>query len=174
MKKLLSGLLTLVVLIGAGSALAGGPGGPGGPGPGGPGGPGSPEGVLSMVLPLGLTDAQKHDVAVILKKSLDKFDADRAAMHESMKGLGDVMRSDPGNEQLVRQACRKIAAAAEERAVASGKLLAEVKAVLTPEQIKKLEEMAPPPPPRPGKDRPLPPLRSLVDEWIVAHAGQGK
>lgn len=176
MKKLLYGLLTLMILIGSGYAVAAGPGGPGGPGPGpgGPGGPGSPEGVLSMILPLGLTDAQKHDVAVILKKYQEKFDADHDPMHEAMKGLGDVMRTDPGNEQLIRQACRKIAAAGEEMAVQRGKLLAEVKAVLTPEQVKKLDELAPPPPPKPRKDRPAPPFRALVDEWIAAHTGQGK
>ena len=126
-----------------------------------------------MVLTLGLTDAQKHDVAVLLKKSMEKFESGNVAMHEAFKGLGDVMHNDPGNEELVRQACRKLAAVGEEMAVARGKLMAEIKALLTPEQVKRMEEQAPPPPPEPKKGW-INPMQALVNDWIDAHAGTGK
>jgi len=167
MKKLLYGLLTLAILLGSSYAVVAAPG------PGGPGGPGGPAGILPMVLTLGLTDAQKHDVAVLLKKYEAKFEAGMEAMHTALQGLGDVMRSDSGNEKLVREACRKLAAASEELAVLSGKQMAEVKALLTPDQIKRMEEQIPPPPPAPKKGQ-VNPMRALEDEWINAHAGTGK
>lgn len=167
MKKLGYGLLTLAILIGSSYAVAAGP-----LGPGGPGGPHGPDGVLGMVLGLGLTDAQKHDVAVILKKSRGVFDKDAAAMHEALRAMGEVMRTAPGNEQLVRQASRQIAAAGEELAVLRGKVVAEVTALLTKEQRKRLDEMAPPPPG--ARKPPVHPMRVLVDEWIDAHAGPAK
>ena len=126
-----------------------------------------------MVLTLNLTDAQKHDVAVLLKKYESKFEAGMTAMHEAFKTLGDVMHKDPGNEQMVREACRKLASASEELAVLRGKELAETKALLTPAQLKLLEEQTPPPPPEQKKDR-INPMKALVDEWINAHAGSGK
>jgi len=165
MRKVLNGLLALVILVGSSQAALAWPG----PGPGGPGGP---EGILSMVLSLDLTEAQKHDVAVILKKYQAKFDSGAQAAHEAMRGVGDVMRKDPGNEAQVREACRKAAASFEEMAVLGGKLVTEVKAVLTPAQLKQLDDNAPPPP-EPRKHR-VPPFRILVDEWINAHAGAGK
>jgi len=125
-----------------------------------------------MVLSLGLTDAQKHDVAVLLQKYEAKFQAGGSAIHAAFEELGDVMRSDPGNEKLVRAACRKLAAASEELAVLRGKQMAEVKALLTPAQVKLLDEQAPPPP-APKKER-VNPMRALEQEWINAHAGTAK
>lgn len=162
MKKLLYGLLTLVLLFGTSAVVAAAPG------PGGPGGPGS---ILPMVLPLGLSNAQKHDVAVLLKKYDAKFRSGGDAIHAAFEELGNVMRSDPGNEKLVRAACRKLAAASEEMAVLRGKQMAEVKALLTPAQTKLLDEQAPPPPAR--RKHFMNPLRALEQEWINAHAGTG-
>jgi len=170
MKRLMYGLLTLAILIGSSYAVAAAPG-PGGPG--GPGGPDGPGSILPMVLTLDLTDAQKHDVAVLLKKYEGKFDEGMKAIHEAFKTLGDVMHKDPGNEQMIREACRKLASASEEMAVQRGKELSEVKALLTPAQLKRMEELAPPPPPEPKEGR-VNPMRALVNDWINAHAGAGK
>ncbi len=164
MKKILYAVLTLAILVGSAYAVAAGPG-PGGHMHG-------PEGLLKAVLSLKLTDAQKHDVAVILKNHRAQFETNAQAMGEAFKGVREVMRSDPGNEQLVRQASRKVAAAGEEMAVLRGKVVAELKAVLTPEQRKLWEDQTEP---LPGhfKER-LHAGRELVNEWIDAHAGQGK
>jgi len=161
MKKLLYGMLTLAILIGSAYAVAAGPG------PGGPGGPG-PEGLLGRLLTLKLTEAQKHDVAVILKKNRPTFETSISTMHEAFGSMRDVMRKDSSNEQLVRQASRKISAAAEDLAVLGGKVEAEILAVLTPDQRKQwAEQDVPPPQP---KER-FHAGRELVNEWIDTHAG---
>lgn len=167
MKKLCYGVLTLMILVGSAYAVAAGPG----PcGPGGPGGPGT-EGLLDRLLSLKLTETQKHDVAVILKDNREAFRTAAQGMREGFEAAGEAMRTDPGNEQLVRQASKKIAAAGEELAVLRGKVMAKTMAVLTPEQRKQWAEDMPPPPK--NKER-FHAGRELVNEWIDAHAGAGK
>lgn len=165
MKKLCSGVLTLLLLVGSACAVAAWPG------PGGPHGPG-PEGLLNRLLSLKLTDAQKHDVAVILKESRTAFREAGQAMRDGFDAMHEAMRADPGNEQAIRQASKKIAAAGEELAVLRGKVEAKVLAVLTPEQRKAWAEDDVPPPPK-NKER-FHAGGGLVNEWIDAHAGAGK
>ena len=164
MKKLLYGMLTLAILIGSAYAVAAGPG------PGGPGGPG-PEGLLDRLLSLKLTDAQKHDVAVVLKRNRTAFESGMTAMREAFDGMREVMRADPGNENSVRQASRAIAVAAEDMAVLRGKVEAALLTLLTPEQRKIWEEIGKPPMPRDPKER-LHAGRELVNDWIDTHAGK--
>ncbi len=165
MKKLCYGLLTLAILVGSAYAVAAGPG------PGGPGGPG-PEGLLNRLLSLKLSEAQKHDVAVVLKENRSAFEAAGKAMFEAFGVMHEVMRAEPGNEEKVRQAGRRIGAAGEEMAVLRGKVEAKVLAVLTPEQRKQWEEDDVPPPPK-NKER-FHAGGELVNEWVDAHAGSGK
>lgn len=164
MKKLLYGILTLSILAGSAYAVAAGPG------PGGPGGPGA-MGLIGRLLSLKLTDAQKHDVAVVLQKNRPAFETALASMREAFASMHDVMRNDPGNEQLVRQASRKVAVAGEELAVIRGKVEAQALAVLTPEQRKQWQEAEPGPGPN-RKER-FDAGRELVNDWIDAHAGSG-
>ena len=165
MKKLFYGMLTLAILVGSAYAVAAGPG------PGGPGGPG-PEGLLDRLLSLKLTDAQKHDVAIVLKRNREAFETGMAAMREAFDGMRDVMLADPGNEGSVRQASRAVAAAAEDLAVLRGKVEAAVLVLLTPEQRKMWEEAGKPPVPKDFKER-FHAGRELVNDWINTHAGQG-
>ena len=164
MKKLLYGMLTLAILVGSAYAVAAGPG------PGGPGGPG-PEGLLNRLLSLKLTDAQKHDVALVLKRNRPAFHADMEAMRAAFDGMRQVMRTDPGNEAAVRQASKAIAAAAEDMAVLRGKVEAALMALLTPEQHKLWDEAEKPPVPRDIKER-FHAGRELVNDWIDTHAGK--
>ncbi|EFL52676.1 conserved hypothetical protein [Solidesulfovibrio fructosivorans JJ]] len=159
MRKVCYAILTLVILAGSAYAVAAGPG-PGGPGP---------AGLLGRLLSLNLSDAQKHEVAVILKQNRSAFEAAGRAMHEAFDTMRKIMRTDPGNEQSIRQASRKIAAAGEELAVLRGKVTARVLAVLTPEQRKHWDEgeMSPPPNARGAFHAD----RELVDDWINTHAG---
>ena len=164
MNKLLYGILTLAILVGSAFAVAAGPG------PGGPGGPG-PEGLINRLLSLKLTDVQKHDVAVILKRSRPAFETDMAAMRNAFDGMRQVMRTDPANEANIRQASRAIAVASEDMAVLRGKVEAALMALLTPEQRKQWDETDMPPPPKDAKER-FHAGRELVNEWIDTHAGK--
>ncbi|MYL83207.1 periplasmic heavy metal sensor [Desulfovibrio aerotolerans] len=164
MKKLLYGMLTLAILVGSAFAVAAGPG------PGGPGGPG-PEGLLNRLLSLKLTDAQKHDVAVILKRNRAAFETDMAALRNAFDGMGQVMRTDPANEANVRQAYRAIAVASEDMAVLRGKVEAALMALLTPEQRKYWDETDMPPLSKDAKER-FHAGRELVNDWIDTHAGK--
>ena len=164
MKKLLYGMLTLAILVGSAFAVAAGPG------PGGPGGPG-PEGLLNRLLSLKLTDAQKHDVAVILKRNRSAFETDMATMRAAFDGMRQVMRTEPDNETSVRQASRAIGVAAEDLAVLHGKVEAALLALLSPEQRKLWDETDMPPPPKDAKER-FHAGRELVNEWINLHAGK--
>ena len=82
MKKLLYGMLSLAILVGSAYAVAAGP-----MPPGGPGGPG-PEGLLNRLLSLKLTDTQKHDVAVVLKKSRKAVESAVQAMERGEADFG--------------------------------------------------------------------------------------
>lgn len=166
MRKLFYGLLTLAILAGSAYAVAAGPG------PGGPGGPG-PVGLLGRLLSLNLSDAQKHEVAVILKQNQSAFQTAGQGMHEAFDTMREIMRTDPGNEQRIRQASRKIAAAGEELAVLRGKVKAKTLAVLTPEQRNQWNEGEMSPPPSNARG-PFHADRELVDEWINDHAGPAK
>lgn len=164
MKKLLYAVLTLAILVGSAFAVAAGPG------PGGPGGPG-PEGLLNRLLSLKLTETQKHDVAVVLKRHRPAFETSLEAMRNAFDGMRQVMRTDPGNEAGVRQASRAVAAAAEDMAVLRGKAEAALMALLSPEQRKNWEEAEKPPFPRDAKER-FHAGRELVNDWIDTHAGK--
>ena len=94
-------------------------------------------------------------------------------MREAFDGMRDVMCKEPGNEQLVRQASRKVGAAGEEMAVLRAKVEARVLVVLTPEQREDWAEGCMPPPLPKNKER-FHAGRELVTEWIDAHAGAGK
>lgn len=166
MKKLLYGLFTLAILIASAFAVAAGPG-PGGHG--GPGGPG-PERLLDSLLSLKLTDAQKHDVAVILKKSRDAFETGAKAMGDAIHAMHEVMRAEPGNEEHIRAASRTVAKAAEDMAVRWGRLEADLLKVLTPEQRKLwVERMTPPAPSAKGRRHVG---HELFNDWVDAHAGK--
>lgn len=161
MKKACYAVLTLAILICSAYAVAAGPG------PVGPGGPGV-EGLLGRLLSLKLTNAQQHEVAVVFKEMRPQFKTHGEAMRKAFDDMREVMRTDPGNEQRVREASRKIAAAGEELAVLRGRVEAKTLAVLTPEQRQQYEAQLPPPPKAGG---PFHAGRELVNEWIDAHAG---
>jgi Spy/CpxP family protein refolding chaperone len=97
------------------------------------------KGMIKTLEKLNLTEAQKHDVAVILKNSR----AEGKALHESMRtafmGLKQAIDSGAG-EAAVREACKPVAKAGEDLAVHKAKVHAAIKAVLTPEQAKTLEQ----------------------------------
>lgn len=110
-----------------------------GPGGGHPhGGPGLMK--LRAVLDLDLTDTQRDQVRAIV----DSYDKQRIQARDTIerarRGFIDAERAEKFNEETVRQAFRKYSSTREEMIVSRGKMMSELKAVLTPEQRAQLEE----------------------------------
>jgi len=125
--------------------------------------------ILRTIIELNLTDAQKHEAALILKKH--RLEAGEAfdRVRQAVTDMSEVMKREPQNEQAVREAFRKAAAAGEDMAVARGRIMAELRGVLTPEQQESLFERRNV---LRGKIRDrIEAGRALLNEWIELRAG---
>ena len=116
------------------------------------------EAIGRTIVRLNLSDAQKREVAKVLASHKE---AARTAFER-------VRASDAADEAAVRQAFRALAAAGEEAVVVKGRIMAEVRQKLTPEQLRIFRE---------GRDvvaekvrERVETARSLMQEWIDAHA----
>ena len=97
---------------------------------------------------LDLTKNQKADLTKILdkyKESQDKIRKDSSAARAS---LHDAMLN--GKEEAVREAYRNLAKVEEEQVVIRLKIMNELKPLLSPDQLKRLQTQ----PPCPGPDGP--------------------
>jgi periplasmic protein CpxP/Spy len=125
--------------------MAGMPGGPGmGPGAGMPGmgqGPGGPDGMMGAIMhKLDLTDEQREKIETIMDENHAKTSAARRAVEKARRSLEEAIAAD-ANEPVIRKAAAAVGTAIGDEAVLKVKTMKEIKAVLTPEQIKKLDEI---------------------------------
>lgn len=113
----------------------GGPGSEACIGPGYGGGPG-----LGSVFGLNLSDSQRDQVLKIVENhQIDMIKA-RGELIKGREALREALQGDTFNEDKVRQAYKKMSSLREDRLVARSQAMNEIKAVLTPEQIKQLDE----------------------------------
>jgi Spy/CpxP family protein refolding chaperone len=163
MKKLLFATVTMALISGTAYAMPE----HGMPGMGGPGAHFC-QGMLRALLDLDLTDAQKHEAALILSKYRDEGRERRAALRTAMEELRGTSEADPFDEDAIRAAFKGVAGAGEEMAVHGAKLVAELKGILTPEQKESFEEM------RAGRHEKrkgrMGDRTSFLDEWIEKHS----
>ena len=163
MKRILFATVTMALISGTAYAMPG----HGMPGVGGPG-THLGQGMLRVLLNLDLTDAQKHEAALILSKYRDEGRERRAALRTAMEGLRGTAEADPFDEEAIRAAFKGVAGAGEEMAVHGAKLVAELKGILTPEQKESLEEQ------RAARHENRKGRRgnrvSFLDEWIDTHS----
>ncbi len=117
-----------------------GPGiGPGmrGMGPGGPG----PHGLRFALRELDLSESQREQIKSIFEGEREEV----RAHHEKMRALGqelqDQIENDPYNEAAGREKAAAAAAPGGEMAVLRARQTGQVRDVLTPEQLDKLELM---------------------------------
>lgn len=165
MKKIVYSLVIVCILAGAAYAAASTASAPLGED-----GFGLRQSVLRTILELNLTDAQKHEAALILKKHRPEAGAAFDRVRLAVADLGEVMKREPQNEEAVREAFRKAAAAGEDMAVARGRIMAELRGVLTPGQQKLLFERRDV---LGGKIRDrIEAGRALLGEWIELRAGE--
>jgi Spy/CpxP family protein refolding chaperone len=163
MKKLLFATVTMALICGTAYAMPG----HGMPGMGGPGAHFG-QGILRALLNLDLTDAQKHEAALILSKYRDEGQERRATLRTAMEDLRGTAEADPFDEEAIRAAFKGVAGAGEEMAVHGAKLVAELKGILTPEQKESLEEHRAA---RHEKRKGRKGNRvSFLDEWIDTHS----
>ena len=163
MKRLLFATVTMALISGTAYAMPG----HGMPGMGDPGAHFS-QGLLRALLNLDLTEAQKHEAALILSKYRDEGQERRDALRTAMEELRGIAEADPFDEEAIRAAFKGVAGAGEEMAVHGAKLVAELKGILTPEQKESLREHGTA---RHEKRRGRMGNRtSFLDEWIETHS----
>jgi protein CpxP len=163
MKRLLFATVTMALVSGTAYAMPG----HGMPGMGGPGAHFG-QGLLKALLDLDLSDAQKHEAALILSKYRDEGLARRDALRTAMEALRGTAEADPFDEEAIRAAFKGVAGAGEEMAVHGAKLVAELKGILTPEQKESLEEhRAARHEKRNGR---MGNRVSFLDEWVETHS----
>jgi len=128
-------------------------------------------GFIRALIHLDLTADQKHEIAIKLKKNREDNKAKFEAMHEAMESLREATGKEVFDEAAVREAYQAVAAAGQEIALQKGRITAELKSLLTPEQLETLAEyktdMGKHRKAR-WKDRPR-----LLDEWIELHSQKG-
>jgi protein CpxP len=91
-------------------------------------------GGLKAFLQLKLSDSQQVDMMNILNKYQTDRESLRNSIMEARKNLSAVLRAEKFNNEHARKAFREASAVREEMFVLKAKMMAELKAVLTPEQ----------------------------------------
>lgn len=117
---------------------------------------------------LNLTDAQKQEIASILKDKRDEAKTLATQMADARKNLFTVMSSPEYNDAAVQQAAQQIAQVHEQMIVLRAQIFHQVQGILTPEQQTKLAAMRA----RFGEkmqDR-IEHRFDRLDKWIDAHS----
>jgi len=90
---------------------------------------------------LNLTADQSQQIASIVKLNEESMKAAATQWQETREALNRRIQAGPFDEQSVRAACRKAAAAGEEAAVLRAKIAGQIRAVLTSEQQAALDKI---------------------------------
>ena len=116
MKRIIVGILVLMIATMSAAAWAAKDAGPeGAPGPGGP-----EKGFVRTLEELNLTPDQKKQVAGILKENREQTQALRQSMKQAHEAMRQVMDTTPGDEAAVRKAAQAMGKAGEDLAVRMG------------------------------------------------------
>jgi Spy/CpxP family protein refolding chaperone len=92
------------------------------------------------MMELNLTEPQKGQIGEILKKYQAQQEDASKKMQEVRDTLEQVLTASEFNEANIRQACEQAAPAVQDIIVLKAKVMSEIRGVLTPDQIKILEE----------------------------------
>jgi Spy/CpxP family protein refolding chaperone len=95
---------------------------------------------LKTMIQLDLSDSQKLEVMSIIEKYDNKRVSLRKSLREARKNLTRVLHTEQADEDQIRSALRRAAPIKEELFVMRVKMVAGLKKVLTPEQLKLLEQ----------------------------------
>ncbi len=89
---------------------------------------------------LDLSETQKADALKIIDGFMAFRDSKTEAMQEARANMKAVMQSETFNEEQAREAFRQTTAIREELFVKRAKMMSELKALLTPEQLELLKQ----------------------------------
>ena len=104
------------------------------------GGPGAAIGGLKAVLELKLTEDQQAQLINIINKYEDQTGDLRSRMMEARKRVAAVLKAEPFNEEDARKAFQEASEVRENLFVLKAKMMSEMKVVLSPEQLQRLQE----------------------------------
>ena len=94
-----------------------------------------------MAKALGLSGEQKEQIKAIFLKHRDEMAPLRKERMAERREMRNRIGSDKPDEAAIREQAKKIAATTGEIAVRRAKIFQEVRAVLTPEQIRKFRDL---------------------------------
>ena len=94
---------------------------------------------LKTFIELNLTENQKADALNIIDGFAAFRDSKKEAMQQARVNMKAVMQAEAFDEQLAREAFRQTTGIREDLFVQRAKMMAELKAILTPEQLELLE-----------------------------------
>ena len=97
-------------------------------------------GGLQTFLALKLTDTQQEQLTSIIAKYQDQGKDLRTEMREAQRHIQAALNTAPFNEGNARNAFQNASAIREEMFILRAKMMAELKSVLTPEQLNLLKE----------------------------------
>lgn len=96
---------------------------------------------MKVFLELRLTTAQQEEMLNIVSR----FERDGEALHDearrARRKLASVMRAEKFDETALRQAYREVSSAREDEFVSKGRMMQELRGLLTTEQLESLERM---------------------------------
>ncbi len=98
-------------------------------------------GPMGMLKKLNLTPEQQTKVDAIMDQNKEALKALNDKINASRQTLHEAIHSDVFDEQKIREASKSMAADKEEMDVLRGKMFAEIKSVLTPDQVSQLKDM---------------------------------
>ena len=91
--------------------------------------------LAGLIEDLDLSDEQKEQVEAIVERYEDDKDNLVESLKEAREQLQDVIFAEEYNETAVRQAAQQVSSIMEELAVLHAKMIAELRTVLSPEQM---------------------------------------
>ncbi len=95
---------------------------------------------LKTMIQLDLSDSQKLEMMSILEKYHNETANLKESLKETRKNLARVLNTDQADEDQIRSALRQAAPIKEELFVMRVKMMAQLKKVLTPEQLQVLNQ----------------------------------
>ena len=116
-------------------------GGPRGQEFGGQGAMGMAGSVMRLQKELNVTDEQREQIRAIMEANRETGRAVMEKMRDAHQALRELAESDEVNEAAIRAKAAEVGAALGDSALMQAKVRKNIRAVLTADQIKKLDEM---------------------------------